>query len=404
MLRSTTKHFIKQIKFNFCNINKSKANKDFEKRLNSTDPLPEDYANIEQYSKIFNEKIYKQNVEITNKLNEIFSQDGNTSTKVFTAVNEINRINLNNTSTMLSVFLNQILKYNDSVRLFIQHSERKGGKSNTYLLLTALFIWLFGGIYLYNQYRDSINYDSFVDNMLKAYYDNSPLLNKLDPEYPIFNDFDYIGSIINFVGNNNITLIGAKGIGKTEAIKALCTKNWDKDNLYIYLDLNTQSGDSCLKKFVVEKLLEGSKFNRYPTTDVFYKSVFDRLNQREAVFIFDNYNHKRDEKFLFSNVDFIKSNKSWKSVIIADNNAIYEKAITNDIEIKYISFTQSNNFKSYLFDKVSNFCRKKTKYTNLELFHSDNLNQVYDNFAYFSYGDLVKYLEFNSTLKSNRNF
>ena len=40
-------------------------------------------------------------------------------------VNEINKINLNNSSELLQVFLNKILKYNDSVRLFIQQSERK---------------------------------------------------------------------------------------------------------------------------------------------------------------------------------------------------------------------------------------------------------------------------------------
>jgi hypothetical protein len=396
------KHLYKLFKFNFCSP-KSKGNKEFEKRLNSTDPLPEDYANIEQYSKIFNEKIYKQNLEITNKLNEIFTQDGNANigTKVFTAVNEINRINLNNTSTMLQVFLNQILKYNDSVRLFIQHSERKGSRSNSYILMTALFVWVFGGIYLYNQYKQSVNYDHFFENMLKNYYDNSPERYKLETDLPVYNDSEYIGSIVNFVGAGNLILIGASGIGKSEAMRSFCTKQWNKDNLYIYFDLNTRphSGDNCrFDKLVIKALGDG--YNKLDRSDIFYTTLFEKLKDKEAVFVFDNYKHERDECFLFNNIEFFKNNKNWKSITVADNNDIYQQGITNDMGIKYISFSQSGNFKSYLFDKISNYCRKKVKYTNLELFTSDNLNGIYDNLAYFSYGDLQKYLEFNSTIRS----
>jgi hypothetical protein len=400
MLKLNKNLLYKLNRFNFCN--KSKGTKEFEKRLNTTDPLPEDFANIEQYSKIFNEKIYKQNVEITNKLNEIFSQDGNTGTKVFTAVNEINRVNLNNTSTMLGVFLNQILKYNDSVRLFIQHSERKGNKSNSYILLTAILAWLFGGIYLYKLYIESINYDSYFENMLKNYYDTSPDRYKLELDYPAYNDSEYISSIINFIGFNNIVLIGPKGTGKTEAIKSYCTKNWNRDNLLVYIDLNTinHSGERSFDKVVIDKPNAGlgEKIQR---RDIYYKVIFEKLKSKDAVFVFDNYDHQRDKDFLFNNLEYFKTSKNWKSITISDNNNIYPDAAVNDMGIKYVSFTQGNNFKSYLYDKISNYARKKTKFSNTELFTFDNLGQIYDNFAYFSFADLQNYLELNSSLKSN---
>jgi hypothetical protein len=386
--------FNKNLIKSFCT--KSKV-KEFEKRLNTTEPS-EDYASIEQYSKIFNEKISKQNVEIANKLNDIFANDtGNTGTKVFAAINEINRINLNNTSTMLSVFLNQILKYNDSVRLFIQQSEKKNNKSHFYILLTAMFAWIFGGVYLWKQYKKSINYDTYFEKMLKEYYDICPNKYKLDKEYPLFTGSDYIANIVNFVGYTNIAILGPKGVGKTQAMHNYCMKGWNKDNLVIYIDLNN-IGNNNLKKIIVDTIVLDDRFKK---GEKFYNIIYNKIKEKEAIIVFDNYNHKRDETLVFDNHDYINSNTKWKSIIVSENNEMYERAINSNIEVKYVQHIQSNTYKNFLYDKISNYCRKKTQYTNLELFTSDNINTLFDSFAFFSFEDLEMYLKLNNTIKCN---
>ena len=74
-LESTNIKFTKKL---FSENNSEKLSKNFEKRINSVKPDEEDeehYSNIEQYMKVFNERVYKQNSDLTQKLTEIFKEN-----------------------------------------------------------------------------------------------------------------------------------------------------------------------------------------------------------------------------------------------------------------------------------------------------------------------------------------
>lgn len=402
----------------------SNASKEFEKKINSVSKQDdEEFTSIEQYMKIFNDKIYKQNVELTNKLSEIFKEEvspngssTNTSgAKIFTAVNEINKINLNNSSELLQVFLNKILKYNDSVRLFIQQSERKNTRFNYLVPLTLFFIWICGSIYIYSFFKKNfINYDKLFDNLIKFYNDEAPKLFKINIKFPIFDDHKNVTNLLNFDAYKHIVLIGPQSIGKSESVKHFCLSQALKDVLAIYIDLNTVGELQDFKNIIIKKLVENYKgndislFNTCMDKIIFSQmnsyQLFEFLKSKNMYFVFDNYNHERDQErvFLYS-IPNITNISNWKSLIVSSNNQIYENATKNNLEVKYVNFIQTRTFKNYLVEKINTYAKKRVDYSNLELFSEENINCLFKHFYYFSYDDLFRYIEANNSVQSNIN-
>jgi hypothetical protein len=397
----------------------SNASKEFEKKLNSVSKQDdEEFSSIEQYMKIFNDKIYKQNVELTNKLSEIFKEEGSgvsggssstSGAKIFTAVNEINKINLNNSSKLLQVFLNQILKYNDSVRLFIQQSERKNTRFNYLVPLTLFFLWVCGSLYLYSFYkRNFINYDKLFDNIVKFYNDEAPKLFKINIKFPIYDDHKNVTNLLNFDAYKHIVLIGPHSIGKSESVKHFCLSQALKDVLSIYIDLNTIGEVQNFKNIVRNKLVENYKGNDISlinidkiTTDLTSHELFEFLKSKNVYFVFDNYNHERDHQKVFDHsIPSITNNSNWKSLIVSSNNEIYENATKNNLEVKYVNFIQTRTFKNYLVEKLNTFVKKRVDYSNLELFSEENINTLFKHFYYFSYDDLFRFIEANNSIQS----
>lgn len=415
MIRFSSKNFLKK-KFNFVSIRTLKTEikqdktqehteegkQEFEKRLNTLSTSePNDIENVEQYVKIFNDKIYKQNLDLTNKLNDIFKDDTPSTTKIFTAINEINKINLNNSSKLLQVFLNQILKYNDSVRLFIQQTQRKNNKYNFLTPITILLIWICGGIFLYNQFKHKlVNYDNLIEKAIREYTDSASEIFKLNKKFPINDDHKNITNSINFDQFNNLVLIGPSGIGKSESVKHFCFTQNQKDVVTFYIDLNSEKTHNNLHELITSKILSFSK-NEISNTDAFSKHLINHLNSKQVLFVFDNFNFNRDNQIYFEKFNQnIKNNTIWKSIVITNNNNIYEKSVRNNLGIKYINFTQTRNFKNYLLEKINIFTKKRTEFSNLETFKEENLNSIYKNLFYFSYNDMISYLASNSNVES----
>ncbi len=119
-------------------INSSSLEKKLKKRVNSiTKNENDDYSSVKQYIKVINKRVNKQNLHLSKKFVDIFKEDNQASSaKIFTAINELNKINLNNSSALVQVFPEQTLKYNDSVRIFIQQSEKKSSNHSSLIPLS----------------------------------------------------------------------------------------------------------------------------------------------------------------------------------------------------------------------------------------------------------------------------
>ncbi len=378
----------------------------FEKQINSVTDT-EDNQSMDQYLKTFNDKVYKQNVELTNKLVDIFKDETPSGAKIFTTVNEINKINLNNSLSLLQVFLNQILKYNDSVRLFIQQSEKKNSRYSGLIPLTILFLWACGLVYLYSFYRQNyINYNKTFDMLIKNYNDNGSTSYKIKIKYPILDDHKNVTNFITFDTNRHIVLIGPNSMGKTESVKHYCLRQSLKDIFTVYIDLNSVCGGG--ENFDIKELVKAALLEKYKNNELSFMMndenvtfrLFDYLSNRNMCVVFDNYNHSRDEKRVMnSSVPFMKSNINWKSLIVASDNELLEKAVESKLEVRYLNFVQTKAFKSYLVEKLNSYCKKKVEFSNLELFNDDNIMSLYKNFYYFSFDDLFGHLDLNSSVE-----
>jgi len=395
----------------------SNPSKEFEKRVNTISKNEnEDYSSVEHYMKVFNEKVYKQNLDLSNKLSEIFKEDSQPSgAKIFTAINEINKINLNNSSALLQVFLNQILKYNDSVRLFIQQSEKKSSKYSNLIPLTIFLIWISAGIFIYSFYKKrNFNYEKVFETLYKNYNDIAAKSFKIDVAFPIYDDHKNVTNSINYDEYNHIVLIGPKASGKTESVKHFCLSQCLKDNLALYIDLNNSEGINDVVQF--ERLIRNKLVESYEgkeisfvnssivQSDEFARKLCEYLKSKRVYLVFDNYDSERDNAKIFNiAIPSILDKRGWKSLTISDSNEITKNAISHNLTVKYINFIQTRSFKNYLVDKLNTYCKKRVEYSNLELFTEENMNLLYKNFYFFSFKDLADYLHGNNSISSISN-
>lgn len=304
--------------FRFCSKLDKGLHQSDKQIKNSSNIQEENTSNIQQYNKIFNDKIYKQNLELTSKLSELFSSKeesnikGSTqekqadSAKIFTAVNEINKVNLTNTTSLLDVFLNQVLKYNDSVKLLIQANEKK--KFSLANQLTILFIWLVAGTYLYTEYKQRAKNNYNFKDFPKQYIDKSGDIFKtnINLKYPqletIYKDFS---NSINFHENNLLAIIGPAKTGKSEAVKQYCLNQNNKEILTFYFDLDTTNLELNFKDAIYENLKSSlnlgiNNINNSLNQQFEAEELFKSFEKENLIFVFDNYNNKRDKHFVFN--------------------------------------------------------------------------------------------------------
>jgi hypothetical protein len=399
----------------FSENNFEKNSKNFEKRVNSVkaeQDNEEHYLNIEQYMKVFNERVYMQNADLTQKLTDIFKDNEVPSgSKIFATVNEVNKINLNNTSKLLQVFLNQVLKYNDSVRLLMQAKEKKGSKINILIGPSIILLWICAAIFIYLFLKDFlINKDRIYENLIKNFNDEIINRMKIHIKYPIHDDHKNFTNLLNFDLHKNIVIIGPKSTGKSESAKHFCLTKGMKDVLSVYIDLNIISEkefaliiNSILFEYYNESFWHKSKSNLLSLDNA--QNLISFLKKKNVYFVFDNYIQERDyNRVFYSSMPNILSNLNWNSIIISDNNQVYETALERNIEIKYVDFNQTRTFKNYLFEKINSFAKKKVDYSNLEHFNEENIALLYKSLYYFSFQDLFNYIESNDTIKSKIYF
>ena len=123
------------------------ATENFLKNINHVEG--EDSKEIESFIKNFNNKLYKQNEQLTLKIGEMFeNSDQKSHLLIFTAINEINKVNLSNTSKLLKIFLIESLR---SREISLNNNKSNGGNYPWILLI------LFGTLgYLFFYYSTRI--------------------------------------------------------------------------------------------------------------------------------------------------------------------------------------------------------------------------------------------------------
>jgi hypothetical protein len=403
----STKHHHSPADTNKPETNGDFAKDQFDKRINQISNTTEDISSIEQYVKTFNDKVYKQNLELSNKLQELFQDESKSGAKIFTAVNEINKINLNNSATLLDVFLKQILKYNDSVRLFIKQNEKKYTRYNYMYPWTLAIVWLCVGAYFYEIFiRKRVRTEAIIERMIKNYLEFSPQFFKTNKVIPIFDDHKNITNSINFDLSSNLVLIGPEAMGKTESINYFCLSQNQKDSLTIYINLDKIGLRHSFQKVVSTTLSKNSEIVNsenieFLHSEEFCSKLLDILSTRSQVtFIFDNYRNSRDENFIFEKaLPAIRNVKAFKSVTLANNNEIYKKAKFNNVQVKYLNFSSTRAFKNFLVEKINSYLKKRIEFSNVELFNEENLKSLFEQEYFFSFDDLQKYISKNNSLQ-----
>lgn len=234
----------------------------------------DDPKSIESFLKIFNTKMYKQNLELSNKLYDLFNNTSNDSkineSKVFVAINEINKVNIDNTSKLLKMFLSEVLKNQNKLlsnkKMLLHNNYNVINMSIKYLLLVCIFIWLIVNItkkYDMNSSLLSLISKNTLDNIafeiIKVCSDNNSncfFYDTSEEELNIFSNTDVQAVLDNSLTlNSNLFLIGDKCIGKTKSllnyIKKQSIDNITKSNInnVFYIDLKKQNTKDIKNEF-----------------------------------------------------------------------------------------------------------------------------------------------------------
>jgi len=299
----------------------------------------EEFQDIESYLKVLNEKSNQENFEVIKKITEIFKEDNN-SVKVFSIVQEINKINLANSSSILKTFLSNVLKYNESFKNYLEETN-KINRRYKYLVPISLFIFsLIGVLYLKSQITFKSN--KVALKVVNNYFDNLKYLFKLNIKFPIFNDHRNLTNSILFNDNNMLVIIGPYGVGKTESIKNYCFRESQNGRFLIYIDLKSEKyRNKGIQQILSDRLVEEVKPDSWLSfqlntvmlrlgyslnTDTFYNEIMKCLNDKDVTIILDNYTDEQDNQLVFSNLQFFK-NHNLNVMILCSSNEILPCAI-----------------------------------------------------------------------------
>jgi len=303
----------------------------FTDRLNNVEKINDDFQDIDAYLKVLNEKSNQDNFEVVKKITEIFKDDTN-SVKVFTVVQEINKINLSNSTNILKLFLSTVLKYNDAFKVYLEETNKINRRYKIIIPFSLFIFSIIGLIYLKSQIKYRSN--KVAEKIVNNYFDNIKFMFKLNIKFPIFNDHRNLTNSIFFNNNNMLIIIGPSGVGKTESIKNYCFKDSQNGKFLIYIDLKCEKYfNKDIKQILDEKLIEEVKQNTWLSHQMNNVGVSNLLNDvvaclvdKDVTIILDHYMDERDNKLVFSNLSFFK-NLNMNVMILANNNEVLSNAI-----------------------------------------------------------------------------
>ena len=345
---------------------------------------------IEQYLKIFNNKVYKQNIELTNKIQSIFTDQStpeNENIKTFLAISEINKININNTTKLLRLFLVEVLKSNQNKSN--TGKDKSKGNAFMYILLSINSVLLGMILYLLFSYSKNRlrNLSQNILNSLLNIEDNLKS-NKLLKEQLVILVEHQISNILkdNFT-KNNLFVFGERNSGKSVSLIKYAQSEILKGNLVIYCNLfdsfcseEIKSEIDLIKNSLINNLIQKGSFNNAElikslnsTDRNNFSIILDEISQlkgekKRQLLILDNFTTK--DSHLLSFIEQL-NNRGFK-VIISSNNSIEvrENIYKNNLTSYHIDYLDTKRE-----DIIKNITENKKKY----VFYSDEIEKLIRN-------------------------
>lgn len=369
------------------------ATESFMSTINQIDDYDTDdeSVNIESFLKSFNQRVYRQNEDLTNKVNELMSnQNGDEDHKanIFAAINEINRVNTHNSSKLLKMFLVEILKYQRNGRKRTQESENFSYNRIILSVNIAILLWI---VYkTQTSFFSNPNPSKLAEKMAegKSRLNDLLMLCSLNKEnISLFG----VSTISDIESVDTLFLVGDSNSGKTASLLKYAVSQTEAGSFVQYVNLsstfswvNVESDMDLLQQvFKLNNSSIGSKIDNLNSTKVAeLNSYLGNLlgKSQRKVLIFDNANLKRDNKLLRLIPKLTKLNFK---VIIASNS--------NSELLSHISrFNISNYCVQHLnIDDKAVITKLKEKY-NLS---SDQTKQIIDGVSVTSLKKLDKSLK-----------
>lgn len=388
------------------------ATESFLDRINDIDSAEkDDIRSIEGFIKNFNSKIYKQNLELTNKIQDMFSDNSNNHVKLFSAINEVNKVNINNTSKLLKIFLEEILKQQKN-----QSNNKSSSSSNSFGIF-SLIILLGGSFALYQLYN---NFDKSTARLAAKVYDAFLKPEILSHEVdnvtlPLFEKLTIPTTLGNTaqVNNKNLILIGNRGIGKSESLKNYTLKELEKDNLVIYVDLrkgykwdSILSEEDLIKEVLlkstpkIETLKKISGLNEAQHS-ILAREFLSLIEGKSVQIVFDNF--EVDEDFKLLTLIQQLNYKNIKTIIASNTLAKLQYALLNtnfnNYQIRQLSINESN-FKKYLIDKVNKYVKIKLEKVTCDKFDQYNFTLFKEVVGTINFYQIYDYIDSNTTIKN----
>jgi len=376
------------------------ATDNFIEGLNKITDL-KDGKDIDTYLKVFNNKLYKQNLELANKIQQIFNegQSDENNIKLFIVVNEINKVNINNVCKLFRIFLNETLKvtFKNS-----NHIKKEGKSSFNYIFL---FMLLFNtsllSFLLYLLYNDrSINIFNLSNSLVQSFekFEASSLLKDTHPLFKVPYDIPKPSSHIK-----NLILIGEASSGKSSSLIRHLKKEHDNGAFIVYADLS--------KNFNYEKITESSSetdllsmcmlnslLNRNNTKDLKLISKLTNLNSsqiNEVINHMDELLHEKKKKILvIDNINLSKysiivkhlnnlnSNYNFSTILCSNSSLELQKEISienmKNYQVSYLNYNREKVLQSIDSERKKFLCYSDEVKNKIELnISNDCLFELY---------------------------
>lgn len=360
------------------------ATENFMEGLNKISDL-KDGKDIDSYLKVFNNKLYKQNLELTNKIQQIFNEGSDENNiKLFIVINEINKVNINNVCKLFRIFLNEIVKVSFKNSTHIK-KESKGGFNYIFLFIILLNTSLLSFL-IYLVYQDkSLNVFSIASNLIQSIenFETSGLLRDSHPLYKVLYDIPKPSTHIK-----NLILIGETSSGKSSSLIRYLKKEHENEGFVIYADLS--------KNFDYQKLTEASS-----ETDLLnlciVNSLLNKKNPKDAKLIskLTKLNSAQVNEVV-SQMDELLSEKK-KRILVIDN-------ISQDkynLIIKHLNKLNSNyKFTTILCSNSSLELQKEISTENLINYQVSYLNYNRENVLGLIDNDKKRFLCYSEEVKN----
>lgn len=307
------------------------ATESFLQSINKADDYDtkEDDKSIDRFLKSFNQRINKQNEELTNKIKEIAIDksidDSSKQTSVFATVNEINKLNIFNTSKLLKMFLSEILKFQRESNKNNRHrSSYFNYETILFTMKVTVLAWL---AYMINEKYNSISPSKLAEMIAvdKSRLTELQILSSSNKE--ALQIFGTHSICFSDLPNDNIFVVGESNICKSASLLKNAVIEAEKGSFVLYVDLSSNFAWSDIRNemdLLIKVIKSNNRNLSYKLSKLdsssyteFHARLSDLLKNKKKLIIFDNADLEVDSRM----IELIpKLNKLQYKAIVSSNS------------------------------------------------------------------------------------